>query len=148
MPIADPSRRRFLQLVARTGAAAGALALGSACGPPEPVLAGNVVDLPEGTLRVVGTSYVAIGRDAGGVYSMKLICTHSGCDISKEGSVAPSGIVCNCHGSRYDANGEVTKGPASESLEHCAVEIDDLGNLTILLDATVDVSWRLPVKTA
>ena len=49
---------------------------------------------------------------------------------------------------RFDANGVVTQGPAEKPLEHCAVELDDLGNLTILQDATVDVAWRLPVSAA
>lgn len=148
MPTPDPSRRRFLQVLARTGVAAGAVAMGAGCGSTDPIPAGNIQDLPEGTLRVVGTSFVAIGRDSEGIYSMKLICTHSGCDISKQGSVSPSGIECHCHGSRFDANGEVTKGPASQTLEHCAVEIDELGNLTVLVDATVDTIWRLKVSAA
>lgn len=145
---ATESRRRFLHLLAQTGATCGALALGAAsCGPPsDPVPAGNIADLPEGAFRQVGTSIVAIGRDAKGVYSMKLICTHSGCNMAEQkGSVTKSGVSCSCHGSRFNVHGEVLKGPADEALEHCAIEIDDLGNMTVLLDATVDLDWRLPV---
>ena len=40
-------------------------------------------------------------------------CTHLGCSIRKsEGKE----LICQCHGSRFNANGVVTKGPAMKSL--------------------------------
>lgn len=40
-------------------------------------------------------------------------CTHSGCLLSE---VTNGSIVCACHGSRFDLNGQVTHGPATEPL--------------------------------
>jgi cytochrome b6-f complex iron-sulfur subunit len=45
------------------------------------------------------------------IYSSK--CSHLGCKIkSTEGNE----FVCPCHGSRYDFNGKVLKGPAQNPL--------------------------------
>jgi cytochrome b6-f complex iron-sulfur subunit len=84
---------------------------------------------------------LAIGRDGGGVYAMTLVCTHAGCDANVRGDE----IVCPCHGSTYNANGNVTGGPAPRALEHYAVSADDAGNLTIHVASVVDAATRLPV---
>jgi nitrite reductase/ring-hydroxylating ferredoxin subunit len=95
------------------------------------IQAGNVDQLPVGSLVVVGTEAVCIGRDTGGIYAMTLTCTHAGCDIGETGSVSPQGLFCGCHGSEFDANGNVVRGPARQPLDHFDVTADDAGNLTI-----------------
>jgi Rieske Fe-S protein len=88
---------------------------------------------------------VCIGRDAQGVYAMTLTCTHEGCDMGTEGSVSASGVVCDCHGSRFDVDGAVTQGPATSALQHFAVTVDAAGALTIDGATTVASSVRLTV---
>src|SRR5437867_3130285 len=108
------TRRRFLHLVTAGGATVGAAAL-FGCGPSGPsgkIDAGNVSQLPVGSLRAVPSEAVAIGRDDKGVYAMTLICTHASCDMGTQGSVSPSGIRCSCHGSVFDKDGNVVQGPA------------------------------------
>jgi Rieske Fe-S protein len=109
------------------------------------VAAGNVSDLPVGSLRPIGTAPVCVGRDSGGVYAMTLTCTHAGCDIGQTGTVSPQGLMCGCHGSRFDANGNVVSGPASAPLEHFGVSSDSSGNLTVHGDQIVNPSERLAV---
>jgi len=41
-------------------------------------------------------------------------CSHLGCKINK---MANDRLVCPCHGSEYDLNGNVIKGPAYKNLE-------------------------------
>ena len=41
------------------------------------------------------------------------ICTHQGCTIAGYGSQI---YTCPCHGSQFDANGQVKKGPANSPL--------------------------------
>lgn len=41
------------------------------------------------------------------------ICTHRGCTVDVKGA----SLVCPCHGSTYDREGRVLKGPAERSLE-------------------------------
>jgi Rieske Fe-S protein len=132
---------------------AAAAAVGVGCGgkggvAPDPVgdlAAGNVSDLSVGSLKAVGVQPVCIGRDAAGVYAMTLTCTHSGCNMATDGSVTGGGISCACHGSRFDANGGVVQGPASDPLQHFAVSADASGNLTIHGGSEVDASTRLKV---
>ncbi len=55
---------------------------------------------------------VALFRDAEGVYAISTICTHLGCVVKP----AAGGFECPCHGSRFAADGKVTKGPAPKAL--------------------------------
>ena len=41
------------------------------------------------------------------------ICTHRGCTVDVQGQR----LVCPCHGSTYDREGRVLKGPAERSLD-------------------------------
>jgi Rieske Fe-S protein len=134
-------RRHFLQMV--SCATAGTAVLGSgvlACGSDGdegqaaasgPIPAGSVSDVAVGSLQGVGDQPVAIGRDARGLYALSTICTHQACNIRKSGSVSANGLACNCHGSRYDANGSVTNGPAPRSLDHYKVELAPDGSIII-----------------
>jgi Rieske Fe-S protein len=146
----DPtSRRRFLEVVAHGSALAGAACLGVACSSDAPtgmIAAGNVSALAVGSLSVVPGNALAIGRDAGGVYAMTLICTHAQCDIASDGSVSAQLITCDCHGSEFDANGAVVRGPAQTPLEHFAVTISSTGEITVDADQTVDAEMRTAVS--
>ena len=116
------------------------------CGPAFGIVsAGNVSALAIGDVKAVPGSPVAIARDAQGVYAMTLICTHASCDMSQNGSVTSSGIACDCHGSRFDPNGNVIIGPAQSPLQHYQVAVDASGNLTIDGNAPVSASTRLAV---
>lgn len=143
------ARRHFLAVIGGS-TLAGSLGCSDSGGvEPEPigdVAAGNVSDLPEDSLRVVGSNPVAIGRDANGVYALTLTCTHEGCNMAIEGSVDAQGIRCACHGARFSANGDVRGGPAPDPLAHFAVEIDAAGEMVIRGDQRVDSAARTPVR--
>ena len=55
---------------------------------------------------------VAVFRDSEGVYAISTVCTHLGCIVRP----TPEGFECPCHGSRFAADGSVTKGPAPRAL--------------------------------
>lgn len=146
----DRSRRSFLQvftwsaLVLPIGIGCSGSGSGAAPQPVGNVAAGNVKDLPVGTLQALAGQPLAIGRDDGGVYAMTLTCTHAGCDMASSGSVAIDGISCACHGSRFDANGSVVSGPATSPLVHFAVSIDSAGNMNVDGSKEVGASTRTP----
>lgn len=52
-------------------------------------------------------------RDAEGLHAISAVCTHLGC-IAERGD--DGRFDCACHGSRFDAEGNVTGGPAPKAL--------------------------------
>lgn len=54
--------------------------------------------------------------------ALSSICTHQGCQISSYDS-GNSQFVCNCHGSRFDVNGNVVQGPAGSPLQKYATQV-------------------------
>jgi len=62
-----------------------------------------------------GATKIAIYRDeAGEIHRFSAACTHLGCVVGW--NKAASTWDCPCHGSRFDALGEVINGPASQNL--------------------------------
>ena len=57
------------------------------------------------------TIYVLVLGD-GRVAALSPICTHLGCTVGIEGAL----LVCPCHGSTYDREGRVLRGPAQRAL--------------------------------
>ncbi len=51
-------------------------------------------------------------------------CTHLGCKINK---TVNGRLVCPCHGSEYDLEGNVIKGPAYKSLEKVEFKLSSDG---------------------
>jgi len=74
------------------------------------------VTLPEtlgpGEVFMPAGRKVALFRDAEGVYAVSTVCTHLGCLVKQ----AEGGFECPCHGSKFSADGTVTKGPAPQPL--------------------------------
>ncbi|NJN02916.1 MAG: Rieske 2Fe-2S domain-containing protein [Leptolyngbyaceae cyanobacterium SL_1_1] len=54
-------------------------------------------------------------------YGLSAVCTHLGCIVDWNGEA----FVCPCHGSRYDALGQVTRGPAPKALALITVATND-----------------------
>lgn len=82
--------------------------------------------LPAGEAFVPPGRSVAIFKDSSGVYAVSTICTHLGCVVKTNAE----GFECPCHGSRFAANGDVTKGPAPRALPWLKVTISG-GTITI-----------------
>jgi Rieske Fe-S protein len=96
-------------------------------------------------VRAIGGSPVVIAMDSLGIYSMSTICTHDGCDMESSGgsSIGDTGLSCGCHGSAFDADGNVTSGPARSPLTHWRVDIAADGSLTIQGGVPVSQSTRV-----
>ena len=83
-----------------------------------PAQAASARDVPRGEARVVRSGLGKIGvyrDDAGVARGVSLRCTHLGCLLRF--NAAERSWDCPCHGSRFDIEGAVLAGPATESLE-------------------------------
>ena len=62
-----------------------------------------------------------------GFSAMSLVCTHLGCGLKSD----LDGFACPCHGSRFDADGKVLHGPATERLSALRIEITEDNRLIL-----------------
>lgn len=136
-----PSRRDFLRL-ATTGllSAAGLLGLGGLVrfldydsDPPRKTVidVGPVAQYPVGSKTMLLQIPAMLISKPDGFSALSLVCTHLGCTVEQ----AENGFRCPCHGSRYDAQGNVTQGPARQSLHPLKVEVSSQGHLLVHLQS-------------
>jgi Rieske Fe-S protein len=84
----------------------------------KPSQAGSGDEVPRGEARIVraGLGKKGVYRDESGVlHAVSLRCTHLGCLLRFNS--AERSWDCPCHGSRFDVDGQVLEGPATEPLE-------------------------------
>lgn len=95
----------------------------------------TVFDLGPATAYAVGTRTLlpdvpaVLIHDENGFSALSLVCTHLGCTVESEASE----LVCPCHGSLFDEQGNVVRGPASKPLPVLQVEASADGNLQLFL---------------
>ena len=69
-------------------------------------------------------TYVVV-KDGGEIanYGINAVCTHLGCVVPWNGS--ENKFICPCHGSQYNDEGKVVRGPAPLSLALAKAEVKD-----------------------
>lgn len=116
----DQSRRKFIGSLILS--LAGLFTLGKFLRPKvqqkKILLSVAKAELPLHGALIYKEARVAIIRDGNAVYALNLICTHLGCTIN----VTPTELICPCHGSSFDRQGRVLKGPADKPLLRYQVE--------------------------
>ena len=143
MPLADDlaaeaaptelSRRKALGLIGTAALCAAGLGSGvvgvSYLSPnvlfePSPLVrVGKVTSFRVGMLAPFPWQKVYLRRTPGGLYAMSAVCTHLGCMTRFRPRLGR--IECPCHGSVFDLDGKVVKGPAPRGLPHYRVRIAD-----------------------
>lgn len=89
------------------------------------VLAATTEDLPVGTGKVVamGSSPVIVINTEGGVKAYSAVCTHLGCIVGYDSTIAH--IVCPCHDGHFNpASGAVISGPPPQPLKPVGVAVE------------------------
>lgn len=80
---------------------------------------------PEGALKVLphgaANPLYVLRLDNGQFAVISPICTHQGCTVDIQGPR----LVCPCHGSTYDREGRVLRGPAERSLANFTTTVSD-----------------------
>jgi Rieske Fe-S protein len=127
MPI---SRRRALVTTGvslAAGTIAGCATYGKApaapAAPQEPTAPARAIakiaDVPVGSGVIVDD--VVITQPAQGTFkAFSAVCTHAGCTVAE---VLGASINCPCHGSSFNLDGTVAKGPANRPLDAKAVVV-------------------------
>nr|MDA3832762.1 Rieske (2Fe-2S) protein [Spirochaetales bacterium] len=84
-------------------------------------------DIPLRGALVFKRSRVVIIRRETEVFALSLVCTHLGCTVN----VTAENIICPCHGSIFDRDGKVLKGPSDKPLER--LEVEEQGEKLVVL---------------
>ena len=133
----DLSRRDFLKLTNRALLTlSGVLGLGglirflgyqAEAAPPTEFDLGTSDAYPLDSTTVLPDVPAVLHHKETGFTAMSLTCSHLGCTVEQD----DEGYHCPCHGSQYNAEGQVEKGPATEPLQSLIVETLDDGHLKL-----------------
>ncbi len=104
-------------------------------GKPENFSSGSVVEFPD--------AKVVVRRTGNRFNAVSLICTHLGCTVRS----TDVGFECPCHGSLYDAAGNVIGGPAPKPLPWFRVSLSPSGELEVDKRAEVPPGTHLEVTS-
>jgi cytochrome b6-f complex iron-sulfur subunit len=129
------SRRDFLKLTRTTLlTASGLLGLGGLLRflsyqtqPPAPTEfdLGPASDYAPGSRTILPDVPAVLLHSDKGFTALSLVCPHLGCTVESK----PDGFACPCHGSRFDPQGKVMRGPAANPLAQLRVETMPDGKL-------------------
>ena len=98
--------------------------------------------MPELVLGPADEPYYLVVRDGAlQNFALKAECTHLGCLVAFD-VAAGKGFACPCHGSMYNMDGAVTRGPAPRSLSLAEVSLSDDG--VVLLAPWSKPDFRTP----
>lgn len=122
MSTPEGSRRSFLRLGVIGAAVAGlaghvyawtrSLVPNVLYEPPQKRRLGSVSQFPVGRTFVADHNiFVLRGKD--GLRALSAVCPHLGCSVGTQ----KKGFHCPCHGSKFDADGVNTAGPAPRPLD-------------------------------
>lgn len=78
----------------------------------------KIFPFPKNRVITFYEDYIVVKRKTTTVLSAR--CTHLGCTINRTES---NRLVCPCHGSEFDLDGNAVKGPAYKSLEKIPSQI-------------------------
>ena len=86
-----------------------------------------------------GDAHYLITKKEGGLekYAINAVCTHLGCVVPW--NPTENKYMCPCHGSQYDSQGKVIRGPAPKSL--ALSKVDNIAN-NVYLKQWVEEDFR------
>ena len=88
---------------------------------------GSVDNYPFGSRTSIPEIPALLIHAESGFTALSLTCTHLGCTLEPN----DNGFACPCHNSAFDAEGNVTHGPAVKPLRSLRIQITDAKTLTV-----------------
>jgi nitrite reductase/ring-hydroxylating ferredoxin subunit len=127
-------RRRFLRTACQ---ACAALAVAPAVASLESCNSGKALAVADGILKIpltdlgtsgtavvraqgLGAKLMVVRRDDGSYTALLLNCPHKNGPVKEKSGV----LTCDWHGSTFDRDGKVTKGPSKQGLKHYPVTVE------------------------
>jgi cytochrome b6-f complex iron-sulfur subunit len=98
--------------------------------PPSQYNLGSVESYPQGSRTLLMHIPAVLIHTKDGFLAFSLVCTHLGCTVEQKDDA----FECPCHGSRYDFQGYVTRGPSNQPLRRLRVEKNEAGNLVLYMN--------------
>ncbi|MCC7130124.1 MAG: ubiquinol-cytochrome c reductase iron-sulfur subunit [Anaerolineae bacterium] len=96
--------------------------------PPRRYEIGAAAQYPPGSRTVLAEVPALLTRTDAGFQALSMVCPHLGCTLEYKAEA----FECPCHGSRFDAQGRLVKGPAVEPLAALTVEQLEDGTLVVI----------------
>jgi len=144
------TRRRFVTLAGASGLIAGTLGLLAVVAraivpevlyePERRFPVGRPADFPPASATFVAERRLFVFNTPDGFYAVSAVCTHLGCNVNHEEG---RGFACPCHGSAFDEDGRVRKGPAAWPLQRFALSVSRRGELIVDTRRSVSPAFRL-----
>lgn len=100
-------------------------------------------DFRPDTHRRIEKRNIWVFRDSLGIYAISAICPHLGCTVSENPKA--NGFTCPCHGSEFNAAGDVLSGPAPRGLDWLEISLAADGTLMVDTNKTVSRESRFHV---
>lgn len=88
---------------------------------------GSVDEYPPGSRTSISEIPALLIHAENGFTALSLTCTHLGCTLEQ----SETGFACPCHNSSFDADGNVTHGPAVKPLQILRIEITNNGSIKV-----------------
>ncbi len=110
-------------------------------GPRQRYKIGHAEDYPVGLPVKLEKERLFVVRDSEGLYAISAVCTHLGCIVSE----TATGFNCPCHGSHFDASGNVASGPAPRALTWLHISRSPDGQLLVDAEREVPQGTRFAV---
>jgi cytochrome b6-f complex iron-sulfur subunit len=109
--------------------------------PSQRFRVGRPDDYVDGSVTFIEEIRVFVLRSGNAFRALSAICTHLGCTVNRAGN--GDGFQCPCHGSQFDADGNVIEGPAPQPLEWFDMRQARDGRLLIDRGRSVEASSYL-----
>jgi cytochrome b6-f complex iron-sulfur subunit len=148
----ESTRRRFLVVTGTTGIIAGTIGfLGATVRylfpnvlyePPSRFSVGRPEEFPPESVTLLSDRQLFLFRSTSGFHAISSVCTHLGCNVRR---VGPEGFSCPCHGSLFDANGQVVRGPATRPLASLGLQLSPRRELVVDQRRIVEPNYRFRV---
>jgi len=107
--------------------------------PPARFTIGDPGRFPPGSVTFLEDRRLFLFNGPDGFYTVSSVCTHLGCNVKR----TAAGFECPCHGSHFDENGRVVRGPAPAPLAWYGLSLSPRGELIVDLDRAVGPDFRL-----